>query len=82
MSNLRDEWAGAHPRRVHSRVFPLRTGCKPYMTSDGLWTVNANGFDLAEIVCQPCVLSKCGECEHEPHEPSGWSLCLCNNSRD
>lgn len=58
-------------------ILPNITG-PVYVRPDGKRTRNANGYDLADLVCQPCVDTNCAACETEPHSYTGWSTCDCN----
>lgn len=71
--------------QAHERKLPIndRFGralpADPYEDNDGLWTRNVNGYDLADVVCQPCVQEDCRNCEVSSHTFTGWSGCACNN---
>jgi hypothetical protein len=69
------------PARPHfERVWPSPPGIsgKPFRREDGAWTRNVNGFDLAEIVCQHCVVGNHFACIDGECTDSGYSCCPCN----
>jgi len=51
---------------------------KPWRREDGLMTRNFYGYDMADLVCQACVLDQHERCSVEPHDFSGYSGCICN----
>lgn len=68
----------ARRRETPDRRWRQNTGPNVFPRADGAWTRNINGYDLAEIVCQQCVLGDHAHCVVAEHAHTGYSCCACN----
>lgn len=59
-------------------LFGKVSSSKPWRRADGLWTMNQYGYDMADIICQKCILGDHLGCTVEPHVHMGYSTCDCN----